>query len=122
MPHTKTPGGQAASEKFLKKESQSKRTPSLPLPNSLSLSLFLSLHPKPTYELTPPPHSPEHGEGAPNAPGHTEGKAPGEAPVASDSGNVATGVEKGTNQPGEKGVGGVDVGVVPENLKETRGV
>lgn len=63
----------------------------------------------------------EHGEGASNAPGHTEGKAPGDAPVASDSGDTATGVAKGTNQPGEKGIGGPSVGTVPENLKDTKG-
>ncbi|MCJ1275383.1 hypothetical protein MMC21_003186 [Puttea exsequens] len=67
MPHSKTPGGQAASDKFKKQEAQ------------------------------------KHGEGASNAPGYTEGKAPGEAPVASDSGFSDVGIQKGTNQPGEKG-------------------
>lgn len=50
-----------------------------------------------------------HGEGAPNAPGHTEGKAPGQAPVASDSGVTNVGIDNGSNQPGEKGIGGVPV-------------
>ncbi|KAG8530948.1 uncharacterized protein KY384_004305 [Bacidia gigantensis] len=85
MPHSKTPGGQAASAKFLKQEAQ------------------------------------KHGEGATNAAGHTDGKQPGEASVASDSGNVGVGIEKGTNQPGEKGIGGPNIGPVPESLKETRG-
>lgn len=64
----------------------------------------------------------EHGEGASNAPGHTEGKRPGEAPVASDSGSTGVGIEKGTNQPGEKGITGKPVDPVPENQKDTRGV
>ena len=63
----------------------------------------------------------EHGEGAPNAPGHTEGHKPGEAPVASDSGSTDQGIAKGTNQPGEIGIEGKPVGSVPENLKGTRG-
>ncbi|KAI4828078.1 hypothetical protein E4T44_09876 [Aureobasidium sp. EXF-8845] len=50
-----------------------------------------------------------HGNGAPNAPGHTEPKAPGEAPVASDSGVTNVGIDNGSNQPGEKGIGGVPV-------------
>ena len=48
--------------------------------------------------------NPEHGLGAENAPGHTQGSAPGEKPVASDSGTSTVGVDKGTNQPGEKGL------------------
>ncbi|MCJ1453052.1 hypothetical protein MMC28_003397 [Mycoblastus sanguinarius] len=64
----------------------------------------------------------KHGEGAENAPGHTEGKAPGEAPVASDSGDSNVGIEKGTNQPGEKGDLGPKMDPVPESLKDTRGV
>jgi len=71
---TKTPGGQAASDKFLKKDAAA------------------------------------HGLGAENAPGHTEGTAPGEKPVASDSYTSTVGVEAGTNQPGEKGDTGVVVG------------
>ncbi|KAK0515182.1 hypothetical protein JMJ35_002561 [Cladonia borealis] len=82
---SKTPGGQAASEKFLKREAQ------------------------------------KHGEGAPNAPGHTEGRKPGEAPVASDSGSTDQGIAKGTNQPGELGIEGKPVGSVPDNLQGTRG-
>ncbi|KAH0033644.1 hypothetical protein KCU78_g2430, partial [Aureobasidium melanogenum] len=50
-----------------------------------------------------------HGDGAPNATGHTESKAPGEAPVASDSGVTNVGIDNGSNQPGEKGIKGVPV-------------
>ncbi len=64
----------------------------------------------------------EHGEGAPNAPGHSEGKAPGEAPVASDSGISNVGIEKGTNQPGEKGDLGPTMDPLPASSKDTRGV
>ncbi|KAI1759080.1 hypothetical protein GGR53DRAFT_514885 [Hypoxylon sp. FL1150] len=39
-----------------------------------------------------------HGLGAPNAPAHKEGHAPGEAPVASDSGPI----KGSTNVPVEK--------------------
>ena len=47
------------------------------------------------------------GLGAPNAPAHKEGHAPGEAPVASDSGVTDVGIEGGsTNVPGEKGISG----------------
>ena len=64
----------------------------------------LSLQPQNTNKM----HT-AHGEGAPNAPGHTEGKAPGQAPVASDSGVTNVGIDNGSNQPGEKGIGGVPV-------------
>lgn len=40
---------------------------------------------------------------------HGEKKAPGEAPVASDSGVTNVGIDNGSNQPGEKGIGGVPV-------------
>ena len=53
------------------------------------------------------------GLGAANAPGHTEGNAPGEAPVASDSGATNTGIDPGTNQRGEKGFQGKPVSSVP---------
>ncbi|GAB7355816.1 hypothetical protein MBLNU459_g6488t1 [Dothideomycetes sp. NU459] len=79
MPHTKTPGGQAASDKFQKQQAQTQ------------------------------------GLGADNAPGHTEGKAPGEAPVASDSGVTDVGIDNGSNQPGEKGVKGVPVSSEPSS-------
>ncbi|KAK7756374.1 hypothetical protein SLS62_001600 [Diatrype stigma] len=50
------------------------------------------------------------GLGAPNAPAHKEGHAPGEAPVASDSGVTNVGIEGGTtNIPGEKGISGEPV-------------
>lgn len=51
----------------------------------------------------------EKGLGADNAPGHTEGKRPGEEPVASDSGATNVGIEPGTNQPGEAGIKGKPV-------------
>ncbi|KAI4736760.1 hypothetical protein E4T50_12755 [Aureobasidium sp. EXF-12298] len=40
---------------------------------------------------------------------HGESKAPGEAPVASDSGSTNVGIDNGSNQPGEKGIKGVPV-------------
>ncbi|KAF2769503.1 hypothetical protein EJ03DRAFT_351241 [Teratosphaeria nubilosa] len=81
MPHSKTPGGSGASEKFQKQQAQ------------------------------------KEGAGAPNAPGRTEGvvsKQPGKAAVASDSGSTAVGVERGANNPGEKGISGVPVDPAPE--------
>ena len=60
--------------------------------------------PQSLYQFHSLTADPEHGQGAENAPGHTEGKAPGERPVASDSGVNAVGIERGTNQPGEKGL------------------
>ncbi|KAK5947242.1 hypothetical protein PMZ80_001391 [Knufia obscura] len=74
MPHSKTPGGQAASAKFEKQQAQT------------------------------------HGTGADNAPGHTEAKKPGEAPVAGDSYAGTVGVDNGTNQPGEAGNVGAPAG------------
>ena len=105
---SKTPGGQAASEKFLKREAQSTYF-------LLKTSFLLRL---PLYDAD---CIIEHGEGAPNAPGHTEGRKPGEAPVASDSGSTDQGIAKGTNQPGELGIEGKPVGSVPDNLQGTRG-
>ena len=50
------------------------------------------------------------GLGAENAPAHKEAPAPGEAPVASDSGLVSSGFENNaTNVPGEKGLKDVPV-------------
>lgn len=43
------------------------------------------------------------GLGADNAPAHKESGAPGEAPVASDSGLSNVGVDPSANNPGEKG-------------------
>ena len=58
----------------------------------------------------------EHGEGAANAPGHTDGKRPGEAPVASDSGSTNVGIDnKATNVPGEEGIKGVTVSSEPQS-------
>ncbi|KAF2252618.1 hypothetical protein BU26DRAFT_562346 [Trematosphaeria pertusa] len=51
-----------------------------------------------------------HGLGAPNAPAHKEQPAPGERPVASDSGNANVGVDAGANQRGEKRIGGPNYG------------
>ena len=65
MPHSKTPGGAGASEKFLKQQAESNR----------SHLLFVQMSSFHANAYT------EHGEGASNAGGHTEGKAPGEAPV-----------------------------------------
>lgn len=56
----------------------------------------------------------EHGAGATNAPGHTEEKRPGEAPVASDSGATNTGIDPAANNPGEKGIKGVPVDPKPD--------
>ncbi|TKA22293.1 hypothetical protein B0A50_08018 [Salinomyces thailandicus] len=58
----------------------------------------------------------KQGLGAENAPARKEGtdKHPGEAPVASDSGSTNTGIEPGTNQPGEKGISGVAVDPKPD--------
>ena len=71
MPHSKTPGGAGASEKFLKQQAESEG----PFPPSSSLIPF------PLADVVM--NETEHGEGASNAAGHTEGKAPGEAPVTS---------------------------------------
>ncbi|KAK7921388.1 hypothetical protein PG985_009410 [Apiospora marii] len=57
------------------------------------------------------------GLGADNAPAHKEAPAPGEAPVASDSGIVGGG--NATNIPGEKGL--KDVPVSEERNNETNG-
>ena len=93
---SKTPGGQAASDKFLKKEAQST---SPPKHNASSVD-----------PLT------EHGDGAANAPGHSDGKRPGEAPVASDSGSTNVGIDnKATNVPGEEGIKGVTVSSEPQS-------
>ncbi|CAN9138144.1 unnamed protein product [Alternaria alternata] len=50
------------------------------------------------------------GLGASNAPAAKEGNAPGEAPVASDSGNSNVGVDPSANKPGKKGIGGPNYG------------
>ncbi|KAK8087257.1 hypothetical protein PG994_002231 [Apiospora phragmitis] len=58
------------------------------------------------------------GLGADNAPAHKEAPAPGEAPVASDSGIVKSGTNA-TNVPGEKGL--KDVPVSEERNSEMNG-
>jgi hypothetical protein len=50
------------------------------------------------------------GLGASNAPAAKEHVTPGEAPVASDSGNSDVGVDPNANQRGEKGIGGPNYG------------
>ncbi|KAJ4345003.1 hypothetical protein N0V95_006040 [Ascochyta clinopodiicola] len=50
------------------------------------------------------------GLGAPNAPAAKEQQKPGEAPVASDSGNSNVGVDPSANKPGEAGIGGPNYG------------
>jgi hypothetical protein len=50
------------------------------------------------------------GLGASNAPAAKELRKPGEAPVASDSGNSNVGVDPSANKPGEAGIGGPNYG------------
>ena len=100
---TKTPGGQAASEKFLKQQAQSPSS----TPRSLSPSITTSL-------LT---SSTEQGAGASNAPGHTEQGVPADAKVAADSYTSTVGIDnKATNVPGEKGDVGQQVGEKPDGV------
>jgi hypothetical protein len=82
MPHSKTPGGSGISDKEAKRQAES--TFYLPLFNL-------------SQKLTELPAV------------HGESKAPGEAPVASDSGSTNVGIDNGSNQPGEKGIKGVPV-------------
>ena len=56
---------------------------------------------------------PAKGLGAESAPDHKDGPAPGDAPVAGDSYTSTSGVQAGTNQPGEKGNVGAIVGEKP---------
>jgi hypothetical protein len=53
---------------------------------------------------------PAKGLGAPNAPAAKEHAKPGEAPVASDSGNSNVGVDPSANNRGEAGIGGPNYG------------
>ncbi len=50
------------------------------------------------------------GLGASNAPAAKDPSKPGEAPVASDSGNSNVGVDPSANKPGEAGIGGPNYG------------
>lgn len=50
------------------------------------------------------------GLGASNAPAAKDLGKPGEAPVASDSGNSNVGVDPSANKPGEAGIGGPNYG------------
>jgi len=61
-----------------------------------------------------------HGLGADRAPGHTEGKAPGEAPVSSDSGSINIVIEAGASQPREKGISGVKVDSKHDEVRQAR--
>lgn len=55
-------------------------------------------------------HITAHGTGAPNAPGKSETTAPGNAPVASDSGATNVGIDNSaSNVPGEKGLKDVPI-------------
>jgi len=56
----------------------------------------------------------KQGLGADNAPGHTEGHRPGEAPVASDSGSTSVGQDPSQNNPGTKGISGEPVSSKPD--------
>lgn len=103
----KTPGGSAASDKYKKQAAEGNGAHFLNQPPAYIPLISLLCH---THRTD---ISAERGEGAENAPGHTEGKAPGEAPVASDSGNSIVGIEPGTNQPGEKGIEGPTYGEKP---------
>ena len=92
MPHSKTPGGQAPSDAYLKKDAAGKDFARI-IAGSATES-----------------NGAAKGLGASNAAGHTEGHAPGEAPVASDSGASRVGIDNSaTNQPGEKGLKDVPV-------------
>jgi hypothetical protein len=97
MPHSKTPGqSNAASDKFNKQEAES------------AFSFFI--HP-PYFNLDVVLTTiAGKGLGASNAPAAKEGNVPGEAPVASDSGNSNVGVDPSANKPGEKGIGGPNYG------------
>lgn len=106
MPHSKTPGqSNAASDKFLKKDAEGTMSPASLVPSHFSYSahLILALHGHCEYVIDT---FTAHGTGAPNAPAHKEQPAPGERPVASDSGNSNVGVDPSANQRGEKGIGG----------------
>lgn len=59
----------------------------------------------------------EQGLGADNAPAAKPQKAPGQEPVASDSGISSVGIETGTNQPGEKGNLGPQMSSGPTDQK-----
>lgn len=101
-PHSKTPGGQQASDKFMKQQAESTYL-FFPARASLHCTEF-------EHRLIHHPHLKEHGEGAANSAGHTAGSKPGEAPVASDSGSTNVGIDNSaTNVPGEKGISGVPV-------------
>jgi hypothetical protein len=92
MPHSKTPGqSNAASDKFNKQDAEGTISSSYPFTLLLTVSTAKGL-------------------GASNAPAAKEHSAPGEAPVASDSGNSNVGVDPSANKPGEKGIGGPNYG------------
>ncbi|KAL8732658.1 MAG: hypothetical protein Q9166_002634 [cf. Caloplaca sp. 2 TL-2023] len=112
MPHSKTPGGQAASDKFNKQQAQSMSHTTIPRNPQYPYTLNNISQSQPNSDIL---SLSAHGLGADNAPGHTAGSAPGEKPVASDSGATNTGIEPGTNQPGEEGIKGVPVSSEPSS-------
>lgn len=104
MPHSKTPGqSNAASDKFNKQEAEGTHPfASLSLCRCIAVcsrngDLMLMI-------------LPAKGLGASNAPAAKEQQKPGEAPVASDSGNSNVGVDPSANKPGEAGIGGPNYG------------
>jgi hypothetical protein len=120
MPHSKTPGqSNAASDKFNKQDAEGTLYSAI---YSLSSTLPLFLLPVHQFSLpnpiAPPLSRRKHmlipstakGLGASNAPAAKEHSKPGEAPVASDSGNSNVGVDPSANKPGEKGIGGPNYG------------
>jgi len=103
MPHSKTPGqSNAASDKFNKADAEGTSFP-------LSLTLRILLCPLLNI-CTILTHPIAKGLGAANAPAAKEQQNPGEAPVASDSGNSNVGVDPSANNKGEKGIGGPNYG------------
>jgi hypothetical protein len=80
--------------------------PKVPLLLPYNLSPPLPLISEPHTPLTLPPAK---GLGASTAPAAKQQSAPGEAPVASDSGNTNVGVDASANNRGEKGIGGPTV-------------
>jgi hypothetical protein len=99
MPHSKTPGqSNAASDKFNKDQTEG----TILFSNSYERSL-------PTSRLVLI-RMIAKGLGASNAPAAKELGKPGEAPVASDSGNSNVGVDPSANKPGEAGIGGPNYG------------
>lgn len=85
MAPSKTAGGQEPSEKFLKRDAAGMLSPDM---NQALSALFIlySCFPFLFAECLLTMSNTAKGLGAENAPAHKEASAPGEAPVASDSG------------------------------------